>query len=264
VCNVELRDGRCHSQCEGTVDFLAKTLRLAKQATEEKLLVRMDSGNDSKDNIELFENTDNVDYLIKRNLRNEKNEAWLETAKEHGVEVHPRDGKIVYTGSIYKERASKEALRIVFQVTVRNSLPNGQILLEPRIDVQTWWTSLKDPEAEIIRLYRDHATSEQFHSEIKSDIGLERFPSGKFDTNAAIVKLAAMSLNILRIVGMGALEDPDSMSRHEVKRLRAKTVINRFMLIAGRVIVHARQMFLTLGRSNIWSSSFTRLYEAFS
>ena len=71
-------------------------------------------------------------------------------------------------------------------------LANGQMLIEPKIDVQTWWTSLENSEEDVMRLYCEHAVCEQFHSEIKSDIGLERFPSGKFDTNAAILKLAAL------------------------------------------------------------------------
>ena len=263
ACNVELREGGCHSQCEGTVDFLADTIRLAKQFTSEKLLIRMDSGNDSIDNIKLFIKEE-VDFLIKRNLRKETVESWLNIAKEHGKETHPRKGKTVYTGSVFRNKKGIEKpLRIAFKVTIRDCLANGQMLIEPKIDVQTWWTNLENPEDEIIQLYREHATCEQFHSEIKSDIGIERFPSGKFDTNAAILKLAALAYNILRVVGMDALKTDEKMSRHNVKRLRAKTVIDRFMKIAGRVITHARQTFLTLGRSNIWRHVFTILYEAY-
>ncbi len=143
-------------------------------------------------------------------------------------------------------------------------LANGQILITPDIDAQTWWTSLEYPEDDVIRLYREHAICEQFHSEIKSDIGLERFPSGSFDTNAAILKLAALSLNILRVIGQTALGLDQNLNRHNVKRLRAKTVMKRLILIAGHVVSHARQMFLGLGRSNIWRGVFLRLYEAFA
>ncbi len=67
VCNVELRQGSCHSQCEGTVEFLEDTLRLARQMAAEKLLVRMDSGNDALDNLRLFvKEKETVDYMIKR------------------------------------------------------------------------------------------------------------------------------------------------------------------------------------------------------
>jgi len=264
VCNVEMREGNCHSQCDGTVDFLEDTVHLAKRLTPEMLLARMDSGNDSLDNIKLFIK-EKVDYIIKRNLRGESVEGWLATAKEHGKVVpNTREGKTVYIGSILRDRGLKRPIRIVFKVTERTMLANGQLLIMPKIDVQTWWTSLENPEEDIIRLYREHATCEQFHSEIKSDIGLERFPSGKFDTNAAILKLAALALNILRIIGQTALDSDVILTRYDVKRLRAKTVMKRLIFIAGHVVSHARQTILGLGRSNIWRDAFVRLYTAFA
>ena len=262
LCNVELREGSQHCQ-SGTVEFLEDTLRYARMMTSEKLLVRMDSGNDALDNIKLFEK-EHADYLIKRNLRSESADTWLETAKEHGAESHPRDGKTVYTGSIFRDRGLDHKLRIVFQVTVRTMLANGQMLILPDIDVQTWWTSLNLSPEDVIRLYRDHATCEQFHSEIKSDIGLERFPSGRFDTNAAILKLAALAYNILRIIGQTALGGDVKLTRHDVKRLRAKTVMKRLLFIAGHVTTHARQVFLSLGQSNLWREAFARVYTAFA
>jgi hypothetical protein len=263
VCNAKLREGSKHSQCAGTVDFMADTLRLAKLFTTEKLLVRLDSGNDSLDNIKLFVKED-ADFIIKRNCRGESLDKWLEIAEKHGARTEPRDGKTLYTGSVYREKKGlDEPLRIVFEVSERTTAANGQVLIMPEIEVETWWTSLKNPEEEIIRSYRDHATCEQFHSEIKTDIGLERFPSGKFATNAAILLLAALAFNILRVIGQSALRTGAKLTRRDVKRLRAKTVINRFMLIAGRVITHAREVFLTLGRSNIWRHTFMKLYAAF-
>ena len=74
-------------------------------------------------------------------------------------------------------------------------------------------------------------TCEQFHSEIKSDIGLERFPSGNFGTNAAILKMAVIAYNILRIVGL--------------------------------VVSHAGQQILKLGCSNIWREAFIKVHTAF-
>ena len=207
---------------------------------------------------------EHADYLIKRNLRSESADTWLETAKEHGAESHPRDGKTVYTGSVLRNRGLEHPLRIVFQVTVRTMRANGQMLILPDIDVQTWWTSLNLPPEDVIRLYRDHATCKQFHSEIKSDIGLERFPSGRFDTNAAILKLAALAYNILRIIGQTALGGGVKLTRHDVRRLRAKTVMKRLLFIAGHVTTHARQVFLSLGQSNLWREAFARVYAAFA
>ncbi|MCI8700132.1 MAG: hypothetical protein HFJ47_02170 [Clostridia bacterium] len=44
-------------------------------------------------------------------------------------------------------------------------------------------------EEEIIELYHLHATSKQFHSEIKTDMDIERLPSGKFSTNEIVLGL---------------------------------------------------------------------------
>lgn len=38
-------------------------------------------------------------------------------------------------------------------------------------------------EQQVKALYSDHATSEQFHSEFKTDLDLERLTSGKLNTN---------------------------------------------------------------------------------
>jgi hypothetical protein len=42
---------------------------------------------------------------------------------------------------------------------------NGEKLTVPKIEFEGWWTSLELPHAKIIQLYREHATSEQFHSD---------------------------------------------------------------------------------------------------
>ncbi len=58
-------------------------------------------------------------------------------------------------------------------------------LLLPEYVLEGWTTTLPErfSPAVIIALYCDHATHEQFHSKLKSDMDLERLPSGKFDTN---------------------------------------------------------------------------------
>ncbi|SMC17818.1 hypothetical protein SAMN02746041_00403 [Desulfacinum hydrothermale DSM 13146] len=76
---------------------------------------------------------------------------------------------------------------IVFEVTER-TMVKGQLLAIPEIEVDTYWVSLKDLEAqEVIDLYHDHGTSEQLHPEIKTDLDLERLASGKFAANELIL-----------------------------------------------------------------------------
>ena len=97
-------------------------------------------------------------------------------------------------------------LRRVLRLTERTIEAKGQILIEPRLTLEGWSTSLLaqafDAQA-IIALYADHGTHEQFHSEFKTDLDLERLPSGKFDTNYLVCELAALAMNILRLDGPG-------------------------------------------------------------
>ena len=68
-------------------------------------------------------------------------------------------------------------LRQVYIVTERTILHDGQILLVPDVEVATYWTTLDLDSSRIEELYHDHATSEQFHSEIKTEMDLERLPA---------------------------------------------------------------------------------------
>jgi hypothetical protein len=76
-------------------------------------------------------------------------------------------------------KRERRTLRLIVRVTERTIDKRGQRLPMPEIDLEGWWTSLTVPMAEVIALYAHHGMHEQFHSEIKSDLDLERLPSGK-------------------------------------------------------------------------------------
>jgi hypothetical protein len=95
-------------------------------------LVRLDSGNDSLDNIKICRQ-EKARYIIKRNLRLETPEEWLEIARESGRMEAPRPGKQVWLGERYIKRPGiKESLRLVFRVTLQTLEADGQALLLPR------------------------------------------------------------------------------------------------------------------------------------
>lgn len=203
LVNAELRKGSDHCQ-KNTAPFLKETIiQLARKLTCQPLLLRLDAGNDSSKNVQIcFEPETLCDFIIKRNLRQESPEMWLDIAKEQGEATKPRDGKTVYTGSVFWSVADLDRkVRIVFQVIERTVRADSQMLLVPKIEAQTWWTSLGDSEATIIELYHNHGVCEQFHSEIKTDMDLERLPSGKFETNNLVLQMAILAYNILRLMG---------------------------------------------------------------
>lgn len=263
--HVELREGKTHCQ-NGTAEFLKETIGYAQRITDHPLLVRFDSGNDSKDNLRVCHAPETkADYIIKRNLRKESKDAWLTIAQEKGICCEPREGKKVYIGSMTcKEKGFTEPLRMVFRVIERTIRSDGQILLIPEIEVDAYWTSLLCAPWRVIELYRDHGTSEQFHSEIKTDLDLERLPAGKFKTNDLILSAGIFAYNLLRITGQESLREPDAPIRQNVQRRRIRTVIQNMMYLAARVVRHARQISYKFGCYSPWFKTVRRVYNAIS
>ena len=266
--NFELREGKQHCQ-KGTVEFLQETIKLCHKLTDKPLLIRLDSGNDSIDNVAVLMDT-GCFFIIKRNLRRESTDDWFETAKQYCQHVtSPRDGKTVYIGSDWKTVISKQfnkefILRTGYEITERTIDKYGQFNLVPDIEVETWWTNLGDPDEEIIRLYHAHGECEQFHSEVKTDMDLERLPSGKFATNALILELGMIAYNILRMIGQGTIGGRAPRQKRDVKRRRLRTVISNLIMMAGHVTMHARQLIIGLGKSNVWRHIFSYICQKYA
>ena len=263
LANLQLRPGSDHCQ-KGTKVFLRRTLRYARLMSQATFLVRLDSGNDSLDNIKVCRQ-EKAHYIIKRNLRWETPEEWLQIARECGQMEEPRPGKQVWMGEQYIERPGiKEPLRLVFCVTLRTMEADGQALLIPRVEVETYWTALSDDAATVVRLYRAHGTSEQFHSELKTDLGLERLPSGKFQTNELVLLLGMVAYNLLRIIGQESLREADAPIRKQVSRRRVRSVMQDLVYLACRLVRHARCWTLSFGRYCPWLTTWRRVYLRFA
>lgn len=270
LVNAQLRSGSQHCQ-NGTPEFLRQTLRLCRNVTDTPLLVRLDSGNDAAENVGiLLEN--GAYYVIKRNLRRENQGEWANKIRSWCVnKTVVRQGKTLYIGSTFKdisyvtEDNERKSIRnrIVYEMIERTETADGQILLEPDIELKMYWTNLGESDQEIIDLYHNHAVCEQFHSEIKSDMGVERLPSGKFDTNELVLELTIIAYNVLRILGQETVHQGRAPAKRTVMRKRIRTVIQNLIHCAGRLVTHARQTFLCLSRSNAWSACFLGLTARF-
>ncbi|MDP2815279.1 MAG: IS1380 family transposase [Rectinemataceae bacterium] len=265
--NVEFREGSQHSQ-KNTPVFLQETIEYAKMITDTSILVRLDAGNDALDNIAACIKG-GTDWLIKRNLRRESLQDWLKIAQETGAKNVPRQGKTVWYGETHRQvDGFEKPLRIVFEV-IERTIKKGQYLLVPEIEVNSWWTSLEDGALPAILLYHDHGTSEQFHSEIKSDMDLERLPSESFSTNADIMSFALLAYNLLRLCGQESIrEDNGNLAnrapyRKKAGRRRLRTVIQDLMYLASRISCHARRLHLSFGRSSHWAIVWQNLYRGF-
>jgi len=84
LVNARLKEGKDHCR-NGMPEFLDEALCSARLVTRAPLLVRLDSGNDSADNLKICAGR-KADWIIKRNLRNENPDEWLFTAITGGKE----------------------------------------------------------------------------------------------------------------------------------------------------------------------------------
>ena len=269
-----LRPGVQHSSLETPFNFervIPMAQRLSAAGPKAPILLREDSGFDCAAQMQAIEsyNRDGlpqVDWLIKWNPR-KTNVAELAARRDADPAVqweHPRRGKRVTTWEeVVTIEGVTRPVRRVLRLIERTIDGRGQHLIQPEFQLDGWTTSLsadKFSGLDIIALYADHGTHEQFHSEFKTDLDLERLPSGKFDTNYLVCGLAALTMNILRLMGQAALHGPDAPVRHPAKRRRLKTVMQELVYRAGRLIKHGRQLILGLGANDRAAKAFTRVH----
>ena len=209
-----LRPGVQHSARETEFNFervIPMAQRLSATGPKAPILVRLDSGFDSAALMREIESYNRaglpqLDWLTKWNPRTTDVATLAEGLEADAATIweHPREGKRVtlWEQALHIEGIERP-LRRVLRLTERTIDAQGQLLIEPKLTLDGWTTSLSvkqfDAKA-IIALYADHGTHEQFHSEFKTDLDLERLPSGKFGTNYLVCELAALAMNILRLL----------------------------------------------------------------
>lgn len=266
---LELRPGTQHSASE-TPDFLTRLLPRARAVSNLPLLVRADSGFDGAAifvAMDAARASGPLDWLVKWNPRGFDVNALHQRLATDPARMwcHPREGKreTFVEETIMREHGGVSvAMRRVVHVIERTIDKKGQVLLMPDIEIEGWLTSLALPVAQVVKLYQGHGTHEQFHSEFKTDLDLERLPSGKFATNDLVLSLAVLAYNILRAIGQATLISPDSPVRHAAKRRRIRTVMQEIIGIAARVIQHARRLTLGLAEHCAAFAVFERHHQA--
>ena len=98
------------------------------------------------------------------------------------------------------------------------------------------------PDATGLARYRDHATSEQFHSEFKTDLGLERLPSGELETDPVVMTAVTFVCKVLRGIGLIGLLGLGSPVHHPAKPRRVFAVMQELIAHPGQFTRYARQL----------------------
>ena len=263
---LELRPGSQHSQ-KDFLPFLRRVLYRARRLVgrDRRLLVRLDSAHDAQDTRVELADAETTDWIVKWNPRKQDVEAWWQRAeKEDKVTSDPK--KSGRRTALLDERVAcqhdgrRYTFRRLVRLVERTMDRKGQPLLLPEREIEGWWTSLDLPASQVISLYADHATAEQFHSELKTDLDIERLPSGKFATNALMLALAGLAYTILRLIGQIGLLGDWAPVRHPAKRRRLRTVMQELMYLAARVLRTGHRLVLRFARHCPGFAAFDRVY----
>jgi len=264
ILDCELRPGSQHCQ-KGTVGFINGVIKLARnKGLGGRILFRMDSGNDSFETLKITASAEAGLYcIIKRNKRKESDTRWLKIAKQYGKQIEVREGKNVWIGTIdippRKKDEELKGVKCVFEVIERTRDREGNLYLFSEIEVNSWWTNLECEAEKVIDLYHKHATSEQFHSELKHDMGIERLPSGKFAVNKIILAVAMNAYNVLKMLGQKAIE---RKGQKKLKRKRIRKVIQDLICVAGKLVKHGRELIFKMNEKEPMLPVFLRLNAA--
>lgn len=272
MLNNQFREGKAHSNCKGTADYIMQTMEYARSLTKGRLLARLDSGNDSTENIIRLSSLKGANFIVKKNFRREDTNQYILYARGMATETEaPRAGKMVYYASRNVEveyqdegqKVYKTTIRQVLRLTQRTIDKQGHALLIPETDIEAWFTNL--PESitpkKVIALYADHGTSEQFHSEFKTDMDMERLPSGKFETNRLIMLLGMLAFNVLRIIGQESLKTGLIKRKRKVHRIRIRKVLQDIMYMACHYMIKYKRKTIQLARCNAYALAFMMTYK---
>jgi len=273
LIGAEFRPGTQHSQ-KGAPAFITKQLQRLRSLGVDCVLVRLDSGFDAAETMLTIQD-EKADFIISVNPRGEDGQLWIEQAKVLPPSAWIRlkdipNLRIAYLEHMETRRDTKgreirvrRIVRVKKRLVVEVPEVNGHApILRRWVDIEvgsSWSTNLTLSAPAIARLYEDHGTSEQFHSELKGELDLERLPSGKFHTNALVFQLGCLAYNVLRVLALKG--KAVFRYRHPSKRKRLKTVIQELILLPARVLSGSNQMKLDLGKSHPGKDAILALHR---
>jgi hypothetical protein len=112
-------------------------------------------------------------------------------------------------------------------------------------------TNMRWRPERLIVWHRERAASENWIKELKAGFGLDRLPSGRFESNAAYFALVLLAYNL--VVALRRLALPPSFWTATIKTLRF-----HFIHIAALVVRHARRLIVKLADGYRHLSVFRR------
>ena len=242
------RDGNA-SPASHAVSFLRRCLD-ALPGTVRKVTVRSDSAWYQSSVLDLchrrgvcFTVTADLNQAVRRAIRTLRGNGTWEPLEPNDLDA----GEVAETSYVVGSDPRSPAYRLV-------------VLRIPRDQGDLWEgsyhhvaiiTNIEDmTPAEIVRFHRRRGDAENRFKELKGGFGMDTMPCGTLFANAAYFQTLLFAYNLIQVLKHNAL--PDAWRPKTIKTLR-----RRLLLIAGRVVRHARRWVLKLPKRHPFLDVFS-------
>jgi hypothetical protein len=176
-----------------------------------------------------FSITADLDAAVKREIQNLPETAWqayrtaddIATDREISETVHTMNG-------------SERAFRLI---VLRWPNPQPSLFESNRYCYHAVATNRQEAAKEVIWKHNQRGQCENWHKELKLDLGMEQMPCGQLEANALYFAIGVLAYNLAQLLKRQVL--PEGYRRVTVSTLRWKVY-----RLAGKLVRHARTWIL--------------------
>jgi hypothetical protein len=178
-----------------------------------------------------FTITADLDAAVKREIRNLPASAWRPYQTAEGLATDREIAETVHTMN-----ETKQAFRLI---VLRWLNPQPSLFESERHCYHAVASNREESAAEVIWKHNGRGQSENWHKELKLDMGMEQMPCGQRAANALYFAIGVLAYNLAQLLKRWVL--PESYRTATVATLRWKVY-----RLAGKLVRHARGLILQI------------------
>jgi hypothetical protein len=172
-----------------------------------------------------FSITAHLDGAVKREIENLPETAWQAYQTAEGVAT---DRQIAET--VHSMKGTERAFRLI---VLRWPNPQPNLFESSRYCHYAVASNREEAASEVIWKHNERGQCENWHKELKLDLGMEQMPCGQLEANALYFAIGVLAYNLAQVLKRQVL--PEAYRRVTVSTLRWKVY-----RLAGKLVRHAR------------------------
>lgn len=178
-----------------------------------------------------FTITADLDAAVKREIKNLPESAWQPYRTTEGLATDRQIAETVHTLN-----RTKQAFRLI---VLRWLNPQPNLFETERYCYHAVASNREESAAEVIWKHNGRGSSENWHKELKLDVGMEQMPCGQWEANALYFAIGVLAYNLAQLLKRQVL--PASLRTATLATLRWKVY-----RLAGKLVRHARGLILQI------------------